>query len=578
MDVTQWFVVVLLLALVGLLTLTTYSAAAIFGGVALLCYVTGLLSVDEFSASFTDPSLLTLVLLILCAIALEKTRLISWVGQQFSHGGLRLVLTKLWLSTALLSSFTANTAVVASLVGAIKRNQRYAPSRLLLPMAFAATFGGTLTLIGTSTNLVVNSFLDKAGLPLLQFFSTTPVAIGVVVAGLLMLWLMAARLPETESALDQEQLPYLLEARLSADSVLIGKTVEQASLRHLRKLYLAEIVRENSTIAPVAPDEVLQSGDRLLFAGDMESVAILQEINGLTLYGQQQMNGQALVEAMISHNSSLNGQSLKQAAFRQHYDAVVVAIRRGQERLKGGLGEIELQTGDVLLLVPGPAFGQQQQQRQDFLLVTGTDSATRLSSRRSHAVLAGFIAVISSAMLGYVPFIKGLTLFVLALVACKVISLSEIRRRFPLDIILIVGGALALSTAMENTGVSELFGQSLLQLFDKSQLFYLLAGVYFFTLVLTELMSNNAAAALACPMAISLSKAFGVDPTPLIMAVLFGASASFISPWGYQTNLLVFTVGNYRLSQYIKFGMPMAVAYSIAVLAGIYYFFPWQTL
>jgi di/tricarboxylate transporter len=578
MSLEQYGVFAILAGLIALLTLTRLSAAWVFGAVAVLTYLTDLLNVQQFAASFTDSSLLTLVLLLLVSIALEKTRLISWVGQQLNNGGLRTVLTRLWVSTSLLSSFTANTAVVASLIGAIKRSQKFAPSKLMLPMAFAATFGGTLTLIGTSTNLVVNSFLDKAGLPLLQFFTTTAVGAGVVLSGMLMMWLIADRLPVTEKTVDETDLQYFLEARLSADSVLIGKTIGEAGLRHLRKLFLAEIVRGDQNIAPVCPDDRLQQGDVLLFAGDMESVALLQEIQGLTLYGHHRMNGQALVEAIISHSSSLNGVSLKDAKFREEFDAVVVAVKRGQERLQGGLGSIVLQTGDTLLLVPGKTFHQNSKLNKEFLLVNGVDSATRLSLRRSWGVLSAFVAVIGLSMTGELPLLKGLVLLLIGLMATGIVSLQEIRRRFPLDIVLIVGGALVLSQAMENTGVSALLGQGLLQVFTGYHLFWALAALYFFTLILTELMSNNAAAALACPLAISLAKAFGIDPMPFIMAVLFGASASFISPWGYQTNLLVFTVGNYKLSQYVKVGLPMALAYSIAVLALIPLFFPFQSL
>jgi len=578
MTLEQYAVIAMLVGLVALLTLTRLAAAWVFGAVAVLAYLTDLLTVQQFAASFTDSSLLTLVLLLLVSIALEKTRLISWVGQQLARGGLRTVLSRLWVSTAVLSSFTANTAVVASLIGAIKRSQKFAPSKLMLPMAFAATFGGTLTLIGTSTNLVVNSFLDKAGLPLLQFFSTTGVALGVVLAGMAMIWLIADKLPVTEKPVDEADLPYFLEARLADDSCLIGKTVSEAGLRHLRKLFLAEIVRADSNVAPVRPEEVLQAGDRLLFAGDMESVALLQEINGLTLFGHQRMNGQALLEAIVSPSSALVGVSLKDSRFREDFDAVVVAIKRDQQRLQGGLGAVDLQAGDTLLLVPGKTFSQNSRLNKDFLLVNGVDSSTRLSGRRSLAVLSGFIAVIALSMTGVLPLLKGLVVLLLALMATGIISMQEVRRRFPLDIILIVGGALVLSQAMENTGVSTLMGQGLLQLFSGHHLIWALVALYFFTLALTELMSNNAAAALACPLAISLAKAFGIDPMPLIMAVLFGASASFISPWGYQTNLLVFTVGNYRLSQYIKVGLPMALAYSVAVLTLIPLFFPFQQL
>lgn len=578
MTAEQLWVLAMVVTLIGLLACTRLSAALLFGSLALLAYVSGSLTLPQLTASFTDSSLLTLVLLVLSAAALEKTRLISWVGQQMSHGGLRTVLTKLWFSTSVLSSFTANTAVVASLLGAIKRSQRYAPSKLMLPMAFAATFGGTLTLVGTSTNLVVNSFLDKAGLPLLQFFTTTGVAIGVVLAGMAMVWLIADRLPITEKAQGEDPLPYFLEARLAAGSPLIGKTVAEAGLRHLRKLFLAEIIRGKTNIIPVTPEQVLQQDDVLLFAGDMDSVAVLQEIPGLTLYGHHTMNGQSLVEAIISHSSSLTGVTLKSAQFRERFDAVVVAVRRGHERLAGGLGQIVLQPGDALVLVPGKTFCEQANLDREFLLINGLDSAARLTSKTSGAVLAGFLTVMALAALNLLPLLKGLALYLAALVVSGVLNFSELKRRFPIDIVLIIGGALALSDMLEHSGLSAQLGSALMSYFSGGHLLWVLISLYFCTLLLTELMSNNAAAALVCPIAISLAKAFGIDAMPFIMAVLFGASASFISPWGYQTNLLVYTVGNYRLRQYIAVGLPMALAYSVAVLSLIPLFFPFQTV
>ncbi len=265
------------------------------------------------------------------------------------------MVAKLGISTALLSSFTNNTAVVVSLIGAIKRNQQHAPSKLLIPLSYAAILGGTLTLIGTSTNLIINSFVEDAGLPSLNFFTPTLIGLAVLVGGVLILIPLSYFLPSYDDG-SQDDLPYFLEARVEPGSPLVGRSVSENNLRALRKLFLAEVIRDGKTTASIDPDFVLQARDRLLFCGDVESVATLQEIQGLTLFGQHHLNGQSFVEVVVSSSASFCNKTLKTSQFRDRFDAVVVAIRRGHERLEGGLGNITLTAGDTLILVPGKTF------------------------------------------------------------------------------------------------------------------------------------------------------------------------------------------------------------------------------
>ncbi len=566
-----------LMALVGLiaaLLTTKIKPAYCFGLVALLGFVAEQISLPDLMANFTNASLITLVLLIVISAALEKTRFMGWVGQRISQGKHATVVTKLGLSTAILSSFTNNTAVVVSLIGAVKRNQRHAPSRLLLPLSYTAILGGTLTLIGTSTNLIINSFVERAGLPSLGFFAPTLIGLAVLLAGLLVLVPLSHWLPHNDN--DQElDLPYFLEGRVTAGSPLIGKTIKENGLRHLRRLYLAEVIRDGQTIVPISPDTLLTAQDRLLFCGDVESVSSLQDIEGLNVFGQCHLNGQNFHEVVVSQSSSICGKTLKATLFRERFDAVVVAIRRGHERLAGGLGLIELQAGDVLVLVPGSGFHQQREAlEREFVQINGLDSSARLDTRKSVALLGGFLAVIALALVGVISLVKGLILFLVALVLSKILSLDEMKRRFPMDIVVIVGSALSLAQWMMSSGLSDLIGQGFLSLFGGIGLYGALIAVYLLTLILTELITNNAAAALAFPIAYSLSISYHSDPMPFIMALLFGASASFISPYGYQTNLLVYRIGHYQLKDYFRLGLPLSVVYSVVVLALIPYFFP----
>ena len=570
----QGFVLAILLGIITCLLVTRIKPSFIFAGAAFIAFMAGMIDLSSLANNFTNSSLLTLILLILASSALEKTRLISWVSRNISEGRLGTVVAKLGISTALLSSFTNNTAVVVSLIGAIKRNQQHAPSKLLIPLSYAAILGGTLTLIGTSTNLIINSFVEDAGLPSLNFFTPTLIGLAVLVGGVLILIPLSYFLPSYDDG-SQDDLPYFLEARVEPGSPLVGRSVSENNLRALRKLFLAEVIRDGKTTASIDPDFILQARDRLLFCGDVESVATLQEIQGLTLFGQHHLNGQSFVEVVVSSSASFCNKTLKTSQFRDRFDAVVVAIRRGHERLEGGLGNITLTAGDTLILVPGKRFEEQRQQHsKEFVLMNDLDSSAKLDADKSTFVLLGFASVIGLALADVVPIIKGLAGFLLLLVAFGVVQLGELRRRFPVDIVVIVGSALSIAQLMISSGLSERMGLMFMEAFNGWGVFGALVATYFMTLVLTELVTNNAAAALSFPIGYSMAIGYGVDPMPFIMAVLFGASASFISPYGYQTNLLVYSVGNYHLTDYLRIGIPISIVYSGLVLTLIPYFFP----
>ncbi len=570
----QGLVLAILLGIVTCLLVTRIKPSFIFAGAAFVAFMSGMMDVNALASNFTNTSLLTLVLLILASSALEKTRLVSWVSRNISEGNLGTVVAKLGLSTAFLSSFTNNTAVVVSLIGAIKRNQQHAPSKLLIPLSYTAIFGGTLTLIGTSTNLIINSFVEDAGLPSLNFFAPSMIGLAVLVGGVIILIPLSYLLPSYDEQ-NQDDLPYFLEAIVEPGSPLVGHSIAENNLRALRKLFLAEVIRDGESVPSVGPDFVLQARDRLLFCGDVESVSTLQEIQGLTLFGQHHLNGQNFVEVVVSSSASFCNKTLKSSRFRDRFDAVVVAIRRGHERLEGGLGNITLTAGDTLVLVPGKRFdAQRRANSREFVLINDLDSSAKLDTSKSTLVLVGFAAVIGASLLGFVPIIKGLLAYLLLLFVFGIVQISELRRRFPVDIVVIVGSALLIAQLMISSGLSERMGQMFIQAFNGWGVFGALVATYLVTLVLTELITNNAAAALAFPIGYSMAVGYGVDPMPFIMAVLFGASASFISPYGYQTNLLVYSVGNYKLSDYVRVGIPISLVYSTLVLTLIPVFFP----
>lgn len=569
-----WLLTAILVALVAGLVSGRANPASLFFFAGLASYLLGLVSLDTALAGFTNNGLITLVLLVLAATALEKTSLLGKLSQAISKGSLTLTLAKLGFSTAVLSSFTNNTAVVASLIGVVRRNQAHAPTKLLLPLNYAAILGGTLTLIGTSTNLIVNSFVENAGLKPLGFFEFTSVGIIVVVSGLLLLIPLAHLLPDRRDESDDEALPYLLEAHVAKNSKLVGKSVQDNRLRALKKLYLVELERSGIRICPVPPQLVLQADDVLRFSGAVESVELLHQFDGLNWFGKQQAKGQNLIEAVLAPSSSLVGTSLKDSRFREEFDAAVMAIRRGHQPLKGGLGDIELQPGDVLLLTPGDSFTKKPRLADDFAAISGLDLSVRLDNKRGHWVLFGFALTIIASIAGIIPLAKGLVVLLLSFLAIGAVTVSELKRRFPLELVVIVGSALGLANLMISTGLADVMAQGLLEVFDGYGVFAAFVGVYLMTVIVTEIITNNAAAALSFPVAYALAMSYGVDPRPFIMAVVFGASASFISPYGYQTNLMVFNAGNYQFSDFVRLGLPLSLVYSAAVIIAVPYFFP----
>lgn len=572
MPYQQYGVIALLLALVAGLIFSKRSPALWFGGALLFSYLIGWLPLESALQNFANPSLVALLLLLLVSIGIEKSQLVSWLSRGFAGKRLSSVIARLSLSSALMSAFINNTAVVSTLMSSLRHHNHFAASKLLLPLSYSAILGGMLTLIGTSTNLIVNGFVEQSGEPLLGFFDFTLLGLLVLSAGIVVLIIGARWLPDKRDD-DNKVTPYYLTAHVRDDSQLIGKTVEQNQLRELQALFLAEIQRGAEHICPVTPETVIAAGDELRFVGDLDAVSRLQQFPGLELLQQHQQQGE-LLEAVISYSSRLVGKSLKQLRFRHEYDAVVIAVRRGHERLQGGLGDLVLHAGDVLILSVGKHFPGQHQLSQEFVYVNGLAIATPLSKARSHWVLLGFVAALALSVLDIVPLIKSLPVLLLAYVAGGAVSVNEIKNRFPLELWLIVGSAIGLAQLMIQTGVAGQIAAALLLLVDGSGAYGALIAVFVATWLFTELVTNNAAAALTFPIAYTIAQNLGVDPVPFFMAVAFGASASFISPFGYQTNLMVYSAGNYQLRDYVRLGVPMAVVYSLVVLVFLPLIYP----
>jgi len=506
---------------------------------------------------------------------LEKTTIIRFVTKHLFSNGLSRSIARMGAFVGSSSAILNNTAVVSSLLSSAGKNSKHPPSKFLIPLSYIAIFGGTLTLIGTSTHLIINGFVVQAGLPQLGMFDFIYVGGIILLVGTLSLMIMAPKILPAIKQHQVEQAEFFIESKLKQGSPLIGKSILDAGLRHLEDIYLVQVVSGGRVYSPVSPQYILKADDRLMFVGDINASTKLLLLPGVELAGSvKQDDVENVVEVVLSHESSLIGKTLKKANFRNKFNAAVIAIRRGSEKLNGRLAEIKLKAGDTLILVTGSDFEKRDNLQRNFYFYSKVEIGQQLSARRSAVVGLGFLAVIGLAALEIVPLVKGLMILLAVFLVTRFVTATELRRRIPFDLYLTIGSSLGIAMVMMDTGTASLLAEAIMWVFSGWGLWGALIGVYLATVLLTELITNNASAALGFPIAVAVSEMMGVSVWPFIMVVAYGASASFMTPYGYQTNLMVYGPGGYKFVDYLKIGMPISIIYGLIVILCVPIFFP----
>lgn len=556
----------ILTALLVGLVFSRLSATVLFLMAAIGCLIAGLIEPDAFWAKATNEGLVTLMLLMLCAVALERLPWLGLLSRRIDSPNRYLAVARITAVAASTSAFLNNTAIVAALAQVLRRSRYHLPSQLLLPLSYAAILGGTLTLIGTSTNLIVSSFLaDRRGNGL-AFFDFLWVAGPVVLVVGLLLVVLSSRLPKRVVA-EEEQGEYVLEAVVEREGGLVGRTVRDAGLRELETLYLSEIIRGSQVITAVAPGEVLQGGDRLNFVGDIKDASRLTQISGLTTFASEEgLMQPSLTEVIVAPGSILNGRTPKELGFRARFDAAIVGLQRDGETVSGKLGRTALRPGDLLVLATGEDFAQRKNLGRNFYLLSDDLDVRLLDSKQGFLVTLALGAVIAMAATGSLSLSVGLLGLLMGLWLSGLVSVDDLRRRFPFDIWILVASALVLAQSLVGSELISTFMSLVLPvMMDQTPLLGLVV-VFLLTLMLTELVTNNAAAALMFPIGYGLAESLGVDVMPFVLAVAFAASGSFLTPYGYATNLIVQNIGGYTRGDYLRFGLPISVAYSVGIL------------
>ncbi|UQB43277.1 SLC13 family permease [Thiomicrospira microaerophila] len=561
--------------LLGLLVWGRVQAYKLFASLILIYYAFDFISLESMLGNFVNTGLITLVFLLLVSTVLEKTRIFASLANWLVTRTQRGTVLRMTGVVGIGSAFLNNTAMVATFMSMLGKTKSIAPSKLLIPLSYIAILGGTLTLIGTSTNLIINSFVVQAGLPELKLFDFLFVGFFLLLFGGLTILALGSRLLPDHPLSENQTQAYMIEAKLSDASSLLGLSIEQAGLRHLQDLYLAQVVSGDEVVAPVTPSYVLKAGDRLLFAGDINVAPKLLLFDGLSFPGGKPVKGNQFVEVVLSHQSSMIGSTIKASRFRNKFDAAVVAIRRGDERLTGRIAEVVLQPGDALVLLTGPDFSQRENLDKNFYFFSHLEDAQHpLSLKQSVWAVVGFVGVIALAAFEVLPLLKGLMLLLVVFLLMGLTRVNELRRRMPFEIVMIVGAALGIAQVMSSQGVASLLAETIMGSFGYWGVMGSFIGIYLLTVLLTEMVTNNAAAAVAFPIALVTAEALGVSPWPFIFAVAYGASASFLTPYGYQTNLMVYSPGGYKFTDYVRMGVPVSLVYGLTVILLVPVFFP----
>lgn len=573
---------VLILTLVTLIA-DRFPPAGVVLAATLSLLVADVITTQEAFAGFSNPAPLTVAALFVVAAGAQRTGLLSApLSRLLGRPGRKGVAhARLLLPTAGASALLNNTPLVAIVIPDVlawcRRNSRNG-SRYLLPLSYAAILGGTLTLLGTSTNLVVSGLLEESGTEPLGIFEVTKIGAPVFVVGMIVLFAMSIPLiPNRQTAADQaedEARAFLVEMRVTSDSSMNGQSVSSAGLRALDGVYLAQLRRDERSIAPVGPDELLLEDDVLTFVGQVDNVLDLERMPGLQSVVQDQVStiasvDRGLFEVVIGRMSPVAGLTLREADFRARYGAAVMAIHRSGQRLNEKLGDVRLRHGDTLVLVAGDEFQRRYGQSREFLVVAELDAPAPVADAKSGFVGIVIVGFIVLAATGLLSTLEGALLAAGAMVAARVMTFSEAKRSIDLDVILLIASAFGLGAAVQASGLATNIADVFTSAFAGFGTFGVVLGLVLATTILTEVVTNNAAAVVIFPIAVAIAGPAGVDPRLMAMAIAIAASTSFLSPVGYQTNTMVYGPGGYRFVDYLRAGLPLSVAVQLTIAATV---------
>ena len=581
MTFEAWLTIGIIIICFALLAFSRLAADVVLMGGLTILLLFGVITPEQALSGLANEGMVTVAVLFIISAGLKETGAINWIsdsllGRPKNEADAQL---RIMAPVAFLSAFLNNTPVVAIMIPVITdwaRKYQLALSKLLIPLSYAAIIGGTCTLIGTSTNLIINGLIIKetnsTGLGLFELSW-----IGVPCAILTFIYVLVTGrwlLPKRKSAINQfiDVRQYTIEMIVEADSPLEGKTIEEAGLRQLEGLYLIEIERRNNILPAVSPYERLEGGDRLVFAGIVESVVELQKIRGLLPATNQvfkldtERPDRCFIEAVVSDTSPLVGKSIKEGKFRTVYNAAIVAVsRNGEQLLREKVGSIILKPGDTLFLEAARSFYDQHHNSKDFFLLSRLKGTVQPRYDRAALALIILALMVILVTTGVMSMLKASMLAAGLMIMGRCLSTNTARRSVDWKVLVVIAASFGIGQALFVSGAADQLANLMISMADDKPIMAL-AITYFVAATLTAMITNNAAAVLLFPVAIAMANSLNVSYMPFIITLMVAASASFATPIGYQTNLMVYGPGGYHFSDYLRMGLPLTLLIGFACI------------
>lgn len=583
MSFDAWLTLAVIVVAVALMIRETVPPVTAMLGAAIVLLLSDVVTTEQAFSGFSNPAPLTIAALYVLAGAASKAGLMqplvaATLGRDRK---VRQGLARILPPVAGASSVINNTPIVAVMVPEIEtwaaRHGR-SVSPYLMPVSFASILGGIVTLIGTSTNLVVAGLLGVETGSTLGFFEITKVGLPIALVGLAMLIGLAPNLMTPRRSaredLTEAAREFVVDMQVVPNGPLDGATVDEAGLRQLAGVFLVQVSRSGELTSAVGPDFRLHSGDELRFAGKADDVVDLHAVPGLVSRESDQFDGfdlsrSSLFEAVVGASSPLVGQTLKEAQFRSAYQGAVVAIHRAGQRIDAKLGEVRLRVGDTLVLLADAGFRDRWRNRRDFLLVSPMGAALIPARHLRIPVAIILLGVVVLAATALLSILKAALLGVLAILLLRILTPGEARRAVDLDVVLLIAGGFGVAAAITTSGLAEQIGSGLVSWFGPFGNVGVLLAIVIATIMLTESVSNTAAAVLIFPIAVEAASASGLDITAVAVSIAIAASASFLTPIGYQTNVMVYGPGGYRYTDYTRLGLPLTIIMIVGIIGGV---------
>ena len=543
----------------------------------------GILTPQEILGGFANEQIAVVIMLLLIGDIIRQTALVEVIFDRIfrnakSHKGF---MNRMVILISTFSAFLNNTPLVAVMMPYVnswcKRN-KISPSKFLMPLSFAAILGGTATLIGTSTNLIVSGLVEDQtiipDLEPLKIFDFSIVGVTMMVIGFFYLWIFGDMLlpdyPIEDSDKIHSSREYIVEAKVRSGSHLIGKTIKDAGFSGEKSFSLVEIIRDEIRILTFSEMFILTEDDILLFAGDTDTIAeMIESKSGLQLPEVGMMSKRKkteVVEIVISQNSTLIGKTVKMANFRSKYDAAIIAVHRNGVRLEDKLSSIMLRAGDVLLLFSGNQFLNRTENTMDFYFISKVRGFIKMEWYKPVVLFGGLFLSIILAAFGLVKLFTGLLVVIIVSLALKITNPKDLSKSIDYNLAIIIVLSLALGIAMTKSGAADLIAETIISLFIPLGTLGVLFGIYFITTILAAYITSKAAAAIIFPISLTMSANLDLNPVPFVLIVAFASAANFMTPIGFQTNLMVFGPGNYKFKDFLIVGGPLTIIYMIVTV------------